>query len=437
MSRQLTKVEKRMKASVFTLGCRVNQYESDAVAEMLAGVGFEIVPFGEECDITVINTCTVTAESDIRRAMSFSPGGAVIVTGCYAQIAAEGALSAGAAAVVGNGEKSKIADIALSLVNGERNIKCVGDIMKAPYDKVSVSKPTRARAYIKIEDGCENRCAYCIIPKARGGVRSRPVSNVLEEISAIAKKGYSEVILTGIETASYGRDLNEIGLSELLLEVDRIDGIERITMGSLEPTVMNEAFVENLTRVKGLLPHFHLSIQSGCTRTLNRMRRKYTAEKALSAIERVRARIPDATFSADVIVGFPGETDEDFSETVEFCKKARFLHLHIFPYSKREGTEAAEMPGQIPEPVKKERAAALARVGEKIQSEILDRYVELHGEADPVFVLCEMHRNGITNGHTEHFIECDFETDGDRTGETVAVALTGRKGNVLTGRALN
>ncbi|MBE6587573.1 MAG: tRNA (N(6)-L-threonylcarbamoyladenosine(37)-C(2))-methylthiotransferase MtaB [Ruminococcaceae bacterium] len=431
-----------MKASIFTLGCRVNQYESDAVAEMLAGVGFEIVPFGEECDITVINTCTVTAESDrksrqhIRRAKSFSPEGAVIVTGCYAQIAAEGALSAGAAAVVGNGEKSKIADIALSLVNGERDIKCVGDILTAPYDRVSVSKPTRARAYIKIEDGCENRCAYCIIPKARGGVRSRPVDDVISEISAIAKKGYSEVILTGIETASYGRDLSGIGLSELLLEVGRIDGIERITMGSLEPTVMNEAFVENLARVRGLLPHFHLSIQSGCTRTLNRMRRKYTAEKALSAIERVRRYIPEATFSADVIVGFPGETEEDFLETVEFCRRARFLHLHIFPYSIREGTEAATMPDQVPEPIKKQRAATLAAVGEEIQNEILEKYILEHGESSPAYVLCETYKNGISNGHTEHFIECDFETDESRIGEIVPVAIVGRLGSVLLGKAL-
>lgn len=431
-----------MKASIFTLGCRVNQYESDAIAEMLSAVGFTIVPFGEACDITVINTCTVTAESDrksrqhIRRAKSFSPSGAVIVTGCYAQIAREGALEAGAAAVVGNGEKSRIADIALSLVNGERDISCVGDIMTAPYDRVSVSKPTRARAYIKIEDGCENRCAYCIIPRARGQVRSRPCDDVIREVSAIAEKGYKEIILTGIETASYGKDLDSIDLSDLLLMVDRIDGVERITMGSLEPTVMSEAFVENLSRVKGLLPHFHLSIQAGCTRTLNRMRRKYTAEKALAAIERVRKYIPEATFSADVIVGFPGETDEDFLETAEFCKAARFLHLHIFPYSIREGTEAATMPDQVPEPIKKQRAATLARVGEDIQNEILEKYILEHGESSPAYVLCETYKNGISNGHTEHFIECDFETQESRIGEIVPVAIVGRRGSVLLGKAL-
>ncbi len=432
-----------MKASIFTLGCRVNQYESDAIAEMLSAVGFTVVPFGEACDITVINTCTVTAESDrksrqhIRRAKSFSPDGAVIVTGCYAQIAAEGALTAGAAAVVGNGEKSKIADIALSLVNGEREISCVGDIMTAPYDRVSISKPTRARAYIKIEDGCENRCAYCIIPRARGQVRSRPCDDVIREVSAIAKKGYKEVILTGIETASYGRDLKDIDLSDLLLMVDKIEGIERITMGSLEPTVMTPDFVKNLTILKGLLPHFHLSIQSGCTRTLNRMRRKYSSVKAISAIQLVRKYIPDATFSADVIVGFPGETDEDFENTVAFCRAARFLHLHIFPYSKREGTEAADMPDQVPENIKKQRAATLAAVGEEIQNEILEKYIMDHGESNPAYVLCETYKNGISNGHTEHFIECDFETEESRIGEIIPVAIVGRRGSVLLGKALS
>lgn len=409
---------------------------------MLAGAGFTIVPFGEACDITVINTCTVTAESDrksrqhIRRAKKLS-GGEVIVTGCYAQIDAKGALRAGAAAVVGNGEKSKIADVALSIVRGERDISLVGDIMCAPYDNVTVSEPTKARAYIKIEDGCENRCAYCIIPKARGQVRSRDFEDILAEVGRIAKKGYSEFILTGIETASYGKDLKGKGLAELLLAVGELEGVRRVTMGSLEPTVMSEDFCAALTRVKGLLPHFHLSIQSGCTRTLNRMRRRYNREMALCAIERVRQYIPDATFSADVIVGFPGETDEDFADTVSFCKKARFMHLHIFPYSKRAGTEAAEMPDQVPEPQKKERAATLARVSKEIQDELLDSYVAEHKEKDPVYVLCETVKDGVANGHTEHFIECDIRTEGVSTGEILKVALEGRRGAVLFGKIID
>lgn len=432
-----------MKASIFTLGCRVNQYESDSAAEMLEQEGFETVPFGTECDITVINTCTVTAESDrksrqhIRRAKNISPAGHVIVTGCYAQRDPEGAFSAGADAVLGNGEKSKIAETAKRLICGEKNICLVSDIQAAPYDNVRVSKPTKARAYIKIEDGCENRCAYCIIPKARGKVRSRPFEDCLFEICEISKKGYTEFILTGIETASYGRDLKDRGLLDLLLAAGELEGVKRLTMGSLEPTVMTEKFCEGLARVKGLLPHFHLSIQSGCTKTLNRMRRKYTAEKALASIERVRKYIPDATFSADIIVGFPGETEEDFLETAEFCKKADFLHLHIFPYSKREGTEAAEMEDQVPDNIKKERAAALSGVAKEMQKRILSDYVKCHGEDSPVSVLCEMTKNGIANGHTPHFIECNFPADRDRTGEIVSVVPERFEGNVLIGRPLN
>lgn len=431
-----------MKASVFTLGCRVNQYESDAMAEMLADAGFEIVPFGEPCDVTVINTCTVTAESDrksrqhIRRARAISPDGKIIVTGCYAQRDSEGALLAGADAVLGNSDKSRVAETALSLMRGERGICIVSDVQTASYDRICVNKPTKARAYVKIEDGCENRCAYCIIPKARGQVRSRPFCDVVEEVTSIAKKGYSEFILTGIETASYGRDLEGCDLLSLLLAVGNVEGVERVTMGSLEPTVMKEEFVKGLTEVKGLLPHFHLSIQSGCTRTLNRMRRKYTADMALSSIERVRKYIPDATFSADVIVGFPGETEEDYLECEEFCKKAEFLHLHIFPYSKREGTEAAAMDGQVPENVKKDRAARLAEVGREIQERLLCKYVADHGENNPVSVLVEMTRGGVANGHTEHFIECDIPVSEDLTGKTVKVAIEGRNGNVLKGRLI-
>ncbi len=432
-----------MKASVFTLGCRVNQYESDGVCGMLSERGFEIVPFGEECDITIINTCTVTAESDrksrqhIRRAQKISPRGAVIVTGCYAQIDPEGAEKAGAAAVVGNGEKSRIADIALELIAGNKGICCVGDISKAEYDPLGVTEPSKARAFVKIEDGCENRCAYCIIPKARGGVRSRDESDIIEEIKIITAKGYKEIILTGIETASYGKDTRKTDLSSLISKVSEIEGVERLTLGSLEPTVMTEEFCREIAKSKKLLPHFHLSLQSGCTRTLNRMRRRYTAERAMRSLALVRKYIPDATFSADVIVGFPGETDEDFLETLEFFKKSEFLHLHIFPYSVREGTEAAAMPDQVPEQVKKQRALTLAKVGKDIQNEILDKYIKEHGEANPVYVLCETYKEGISNGHTEHFIECDFETDGSPIGEIVKIALTGRRENVVLGKVID
>ena len=401
-----------MKASIYTLGCRVNQYESDAIAEDLRRNGFETVPFGEACDVAIINTCTVTAESDrksrqfIRRAKNASPDCAVIVTGCFAQASPEDAAKE-ADAVVGNGEKSKIAQIALALCREKKRVIDVTDISRAVYDETPIAKPKRARTFIKIEDGCENKCAYCIIPKARGAVRSRPAKDVLAEAARIASAGCRELILTGIETASYGRDLKSFGLGELIAQVGGIDGVDRIALGSLDPSCLSEEFVSGVSGVGELLPHFHLSVQSGCTRTLNRMRRKYTAGRISENMARTRRYIPDVTFSADVIVGFPGETEEDFKESVEFFKREQFLHLHIFPYSVRKGTQAAQMPDQIPENVKKERAAYLAGVQKEIQDKILDDYIEKHREA-PVFVLCEKWENGVCNGHTEHFAAVSY-----------------------------
>ncbi len=426
------------KASLFTLGCRVNQYESDAIEERLRNNGFDIVPFGEKSDVIIINTCTVTAESDrksrqhIRRARNASPDASVIVTGCFAHISPEeaGAIE-GVSAVIGNKDKNAIAEIAAALVdsaNAENDING----LDGEREELTISKAKRARCHIKIEDGCPKKCAYCIIPAARGSVVSKAPELVIKEATDIVSKGCQELILTGIETASYGADLEGWDLSKILYELDKIDGIKRIGVSSLDPAVMREAFVKRLADTKHLLPHFHLSVQSGCTKTLNRMRRRYTAEKVAEHMELVRRYIPEATFSADVIVGFPGETDEEFETTVEFFKAARFMHLHIFPYSIRRGTEAATMPDQVPENIKKARAARLLAVQNEIKADILDKYIEDHRNK-PVYVLGEKWEDGVTNGHTEHFIECDIKTDFDGTGHILPIALTGREKFVLKG----
>ncbi|MBQ9717526.1 MAG: MiaB/RimO family radical SAM methylthiotransferase, partial [Clostridia bacterium] len=345
---------KRYTISVTTLGCRVNQYESLSFTEGLKKYGIHVVRPGEPCDAAIVNTCTVTAESDrksrqmIRRAASYADH--VIVTGCFAQISADTAAAIDKVTYVcGNGGKASLADTVYAILTGTYG----GDKnnVGAPdgYDAVEMvtSQPERTRSYIKIEDGCENRCAYCIIPKARGPVRSKKPETVLEEAKALAAAGCREVILTGIETASYGMDFEGrqpygYRLAELIGEIAAVDGIERIGLGSLEPTVMSDYFVGTLASTPKILPHFHLSIQSGCSRTLAEMKRRYNADMARTALRRMRDAMPDVTFSCDVIVGFPGETEEDFSETLEFCREARFLHMHIFPYSKRAGTVAAE-----------------------------------------------------------------------------------------------
>lgn len=429
-----------MKASIYTLGCRVNQYESDALSERLSAVGFEIVPFGTPCDITVVNTCTVTAESDrksrqlVRRAAAYSKGGAVIVTGCFAQVSPDDAEKLGAACVVGNGDKDKIAEIALRIAEGGEYREKVTELSNAGYDSLTVSRPKRVRTFVKIEDGCENKCAYCIIPRARGRVRSKAPQEVLREVGVIAAAGCSEIILTGIETASYGRDLGHYGLGDLIRDVSRVEGVRRIALGSLDPSAVNAAFMDKVADIDSLLPHFHLSVQSGCTKTLNRMRRRYTAEKVLENMELVRSRIPGVTFSADIITGFPGESEQDFLESAQFCASARFMHLHIFPYSERKGTEAEKMPDKIPEAERKIRAAFLAKQQEKVQGEILDSYIAAHSDPhSPVYVLCEKQEDGVLFGHTEHFAECRIQSENDLTGKIIPTVLKGREGAVLEG----
>ncbi len=436
-------------AALTTLGCRVNQYESDAIAERLQRDGFTIVPFGTPADVIIVNTCTVTGESDsksrklIRRAAA--TGAPVIVTGCFSQVWTEDVpLPPGICHICGNGDKEQIPAIARRLIEETNPTPqiAVSHIHEAKYDGFTLTTPHRTRSYIKIEDGCENRCAYCIIPKARGRVRSKEKDVILVEIRNIAATGSKEVILTGIETASWGRDLYPAApygthLAALLREVDAVNGIERIGLGSLEPTVMSEAFTETAASLRHLLPHLHLSIQSGSTGVLNRMRRRYTADMALRCIERMRAAVPDITFSADIIAGFPGETDAEFEETAEFCRKVGFLHLHIFPYSVRRGTEAASMPDQVPVELRRDRLRKLEEIQKEIKKNLLDNYISTHTEnTSPVWVLTEKNRNGILSGHSEHFAEVFAPIPaGTRVavGEIVPIVLTETDGDICRG----
>ncbi len=439
--------KKNYTLSVITLGCRVNQYESDVLADSLKRRGVEIVPFGERCDITVVNTCTVTAESDrksrqtIRRAASLAKH--TVVTGCFAQISSDYLSNLdGITYACGNSGKAKLADTVYQILSGEYSGEKVN--ITPPNDigavKMTLSAPTRTRPYIKIEDGCNNRCSYCIIPSARGRVRSKPPALVIEEAAALAQSGYREVILTGIETASYGADFEHRrpyghSLADLLREISKIDGIERIGLGSLEPTVMTDYFTDAVRALPKVLPHFHLSIQSGSSKILAAMRRRYNAEKALTAIEKMRNAVPDATFSADIIVGFPGETDGNFEETAEFCRTAKFLHLHIFPYSIRLGTEAAEMKSQIPEQIKHARLSVLESLGAGIKKDLLTDYVCAHSEA-PIYVLAEKSKNGRTFGHSEHFVEVYVDGVTAKAGEIIPVLLDSTDGDTCVGHII-
>ncbi len=430
-------------ASVLTLGCKVNQYESEAIAERLRSFGFDLRSPGEPSDIYIINTCAVTAEAErksrqlIRRARR--EGGAVIVCGCFSQsLPDEAAAIEGVCCVLGNREKLRAADEALNIVkNGvpetPRILAAKDDIAGTrTIEEMSVASAPRTRAYVKICDGCEGRCAYCLIPSMRGPVRSRRIDSILPEIRVLADGGVREVVLTGIETASFGRDTGE-ALTDLIRAVSEIPGIERIRLGSLEPTVITPEFIRTAMETPALVPHYHLSLQSGCSRTLAAMRRQYNADSAMARIEALRAAIPDVMFTTDIIVGFPGETEEDFSETVDFVRRARFLMLHVFPFSPRRGTAAEKMPNQIPPDVKHSRSARLISAGHDVRDALLREYIKTTPSSP---VLCESDVEGMHSGHTANFIEVRTPPAGVPQGEIRDVRFTAERDGIVYGEVI-
>ena len=414
---------------LYTLGCKVNQYESEAIAERFVQEGFTIGNADDACDVYVINTCTVTAESDrkagqlIRRAAAKNPCAPILVTGCFSQSHPERvAAIKGVDFVCGNTDKLAVVDAAKRLL-AERAVRpeiAVDDVQCAPFEPMTITRFDRTRAYVKIEDGCENRCSYCAIPAARGKVRSKPLAEVVSEVEGLVRSGCREVVLTGIETASWGRDLADVTLADLIVAVDRIQGLERLRLGSLEPTVMREEFLQKIAHLRTVVPHFHLSMQSGSARVLAAMRRRYNPEQAMAGIKRLRAAMPNAELTTDFIVGFPGESEEDFEQTMRFAAEAEFLQMHVFAYSKREGTPAATMSGQIEKAVKKERSARLIALGEQLTAKRLARALEIPCRP----VLFETFADGMAVGHTAEFFEVAVPCDTPLDGEVHTVCLT-------------
>ncbi len=411
--------QRKNTVAVYTLGCKVNQYESEAILEAFEKRGYRPEKPEEACDIYIINTCTVTAESDrkarqfIRRAIHKNPQAYILVTGCMAQTAAKN-ISAieGVDFICGNANKMCIVDAAETLVQqgfkNKETVIAVTDLDNAPFEKMSITRFDRTRAYVKIEDGCESRCTYCIIPEARGKIRSKPVNEVLDEVRGLIRNGCREIVLTGIETASYGKDLGNTSLADLLIAIDQLEGIGRVRLGSLDPTILKPSFVQAIAPLRSLCPHFHISLQSGSSSVLARMKRKYNADQALAGMNRLREVMPQVQFTTDVIVGFPQETEEEFAQTLEFVKKAQFLMIHVFPYSKRQGTPAATMSGQVPEDIKRRRTATLIDLASQIRTEILNHMVERQEERT---VLFETYANGYAKGHTADFIEVAIPSD--------------------------
>ncbi len=418
---------------VATLGCKVNQYESRAIEEALISKGYEILPHEARCDAYIINTCTVTAESDrkcrqlTRRLLAQNPQAYVVVTGCFAQADPEGAALPGVDAVCGNTEKMRVVDIVDGLFAARRKNDAayieISEIKESRcFEPMHITSFDRTRTYVKIEDGCDSHCTYCAIPGARGPVRSKPLSEVLEQVRVLTDNGCAEIVLTGIETASWGKDLNEGDLGDLLIAVDALEGIGRVRLGSLDPSLIKPRFVDKIASLPSLAPHFHLSLQSGCSRTLAAMKRKYNAEQAMAALTLLRERIPGVQFTTDVIVGFPGETEQDFAQTLEFIRQARFLQIHAFPYSGRKNTPAIRLPDQVPMQVRRERLHKLQEVQEEIRTQLLTQILR---ESPCKQVLFETDGKGYSIGHTPEFIEVKVAADAPLCGTTRAVRLTG------------
>lgn len=436
--------ETKKTVGIFTLGCKVNQYESEAIGELFSARGYEVLPPQELCDIYVINTCTVTAESDrkarqiIRRAITKNPDAFVLVTGCLPETSPE-TLSRieGVDYICGNADKCAVVDAAERLVaSGQKNPRPSLHVLPlegAPFSRMSIRKFDRTRAYIKIEDGCESHCTYCIIPKARGSIRSKAPRDVLDEVRTLTENGCREIVLTGIETASYGRDLDGYTLADLLEEVDHIPNIGRVRLGSLDPSLMKPAFVERIASLRSLAPHFHLSMQSGSNNILRLMKRKYNTAMALESIERLRRAMPHVMLTTDMIVGFPCESEEDFRQTLAFAEQAEFLMIHVFPYSSRRGTPAAAMKGQIPMEIRRERAARLTELEAKIRKQLLEREIRNNPISEVLFENC---KNGFAHGHTANFIEVCAKHDGDLRSQTATVRLLDTDGNTVTAEIL-
>lgn len=364
------------KCALHNLGCKVNSYETQAMQQLMEAAGYEIIPFGREAaDVFIINTCSVTNIADrksrqmIHRARALNPEAVVVAAGCYAEGA--GAQDAcGADIIIGNNEKGRLLEILEGYFQGEPR-EAVGDISGAvSFDGMRIDRPSEhTRAYVKIQDGCNRFCSYCIIPYLRGRIRSRDREEVLEELRRLAAAGCREVVLTGIHLSSYGMDFNgdkSVTLIDIIEETDRIEGIERIRLGSLEPMIVTEDFAARLAACAKVCPHFHLSLQSGCDSVLKRMNRRYSAEEYARSVELLRKYFVRPAITTDVIVGFPGETEEEFSATVDFVKRIGFYELHVFKYSRRRGTAADKMDGQLTDRVKSRRSDVLIALGQKL-----------------------------------------------------------------------
>ena len=427
-----------MRFSIETLGCKVNQYESQALESLLRARGHEPAEPGGACDAVIVNTCAVTAESGrksrqaVRRAKKQYPGAVVAVCGCWSQIEPEEASALEADIVYGSGDRRALAeDIERAVEERTRITKVDEALRRRTFEELPVgSYSGRTRAMLKVQDGCVNFCAYCVIPYARGPVRSLPVDRAAEAAAGLCRSGFREIVVTGIEISSYGADLNGPTLIDLLERVAEAAPGVRIRLGSLEPRIITEEFTKRAAEIGTLCPHFHLSLQSGCDDTLRRMRRKYDTARFYESVALLRGAFPGCGLTADLITGFPGEDDREFDETLAFLEKCAFSSMHVFPYSRRPGTPAASMPDQVKNAVKKERAARASALAERMAQDFRKRLVGCVQQ-----VLFETEKDGRSFGHTGSYVMTGAEGSGLRNC-ILPVQINAEKNGILCGKVL-
>ena len=417
------------KAALHNLGCKVNAYETESMQQMLEQAGYEIVPFAPGADIYIINTCTVTNIADrksrqmLHKAKKMNPDAIVVAAGCYVESEkyTGGKVDDAIDIVIGNNCKKDLVEIIEAYEEGKSSEALIDINHTKEYEELNLNKTAEhTRAYVKVQDGCNQFCSYCIIPYTRGRVRSRKSADVYEEILRLAKAGYHEVVLTGIHLSSYGVDLEGENLLTLIERIHEVEGIERIRLGSLEPRIMTEEFVAAIAKLSKLCPHFHLSLQSGCDETLKRMNRRYTAEEYYEVCKRLRKYFDNPALTTDVIVGFAGETEEEFAECKAFLEKISFFETHIFKFSIRKGTRAAKMENQVPDQIKTKRSNELLALNEKNSV----KYLQDHfGQRLEVLMEEKMELDGANYfvGHTKEYIRVAVKTEEDLTNKFVTV----------------
>ena len=426
-----------MKVSLCTLGCKVNHYESQVLRRLFLDRGDEFVPFGDVCDVCIIHSCTVTEESSrqsrqmMRRARRISPQAVVCVLGCLSQIEPDSLPEADI--VLGNRDKTCLPSLVDEYLQSRRPQREVLPIRShRTFEKMTLVSDERVRATVKIQDGCCNFCAYCIIPYARGPIRSKEISDAVKEVENLVRQGYREIVLTGIHLDSYGKEHGRFSLCDLLERLDVIPNLERIRLGSTEPVMVTPETVKRLKNIKHLCPHFNLSLQSGCTTTLQRMRRRYTAEEYEVGVELLRQAFPDLSLTTDIIVGFPGETEEEFAQTLAFAEKIGFSKINVFPFSPRRGTPAWDMPDPVDPAVKKERCRRLLSLSARLEQRNRERYL---GRVLPV--LFEQGKNGLYTGTAPNFLSVTVEIDLCLTGKILPVQVVRAENGICMGDLQN